>query len=178
LRKLFFEEKMQSTLTKAILQGLDICLDSLLTPQEELILAQPLPPILTLQLDNASRCNKNRWIFAFCSLLVYKGIFCKVYINFLIVWLTHEDIDTLFGQWRTKLKTNNYLTLKGLMKSFMDCETHLIILHFIEKIPDFKQFVDGYLDTSRDFLEGHSRFQQFKFYMDSNGWPLMGYKNL
>ena len=38
--------------------------------------------------------------------------------------------------------------------------------------------MQGYLETGEDLLEGHSRSQQFKFYMDSSGWPLMEYKNL
>jgi hypothetical protein len=177
-RTLFSSEETQSTLTKAVLDGSDICLDSLLPLPPEVIPANPLPPILTLQLDNASGDNKNRWVFAFCSLLVYRGIVREVYINFLIVGHTHEDIDALFGRWSSLLKTNNYPTLPRLMKSFMDCETHPVIPHLIEEVPDFKRFVHGYMGTGGDFLEGHSRSQQFKFHMDSSGWPLMEYKNL
>jgi hypothetical protein len=177
-RMLFSVEDKQSTLTEALLDGSSICLDSLLPLAQEPLLAQPLPPILTLQLDNASGDNKNRWVFAFCSLLVCKGIFREVYINFLIVGHTHEDIDALFGRWSSRLKTNNYPTLPRLMKSFMDCETHPVIPHLIEEVPDFKAFVNGYLGTGGDFLGGHSKSQQFKFYMDSSGWPLMEYKNL
>ena len=178
LRKLFSDEGTQSTLTKAILEGSDSCLNSLLPLPQELIPAQSLPPVLVLQLDNASGANKNRCVFAFCSLIVYKGIFREVFINFFIVGHTHEDIDALFGRWSSKLKTNNYPTVPRLMKSFMDCESHPVIPHFIEEVPDFKRFVDGYLGAGGDFLEGHSRSQQFKFYMDSSGWPLMEYKNL
>ena len=76
------------------------------------------------------------------------------------------------------LKTNSYPTIPRLMKSFMDCEKYPVIPHFIEEVPDFQTFVEGYLGTSGDFLEGHSTCQQFKFYMDSTGWPLMEYKNL
>ena len=64
------------------------------------------------------------------------------------------------------------------MKSFMDCETHPIISHLIEEVLDLKQFVEGYLGTRGDELEGHSKAQQFKFFKDSSGWPLMEYKNL
>jgi len=64
------------------------------------------------------------------------------------------------------------------MKSFMDCKTYLVIPHFIEEVLDFKCFVQGYLGIGGDFLEGHSRSQPFKFYMDSSVWPLMEYKNL
>ena len=59
-----------SMLSEAILEGSEMCLDSLLPHPQEPVAAKPLPPILTLQLDNASRDNKNRWVFAFCSLLV------------------------------------------------------------------------------------------------------------
>ena len=152
-------------------------MDSLLPLPEVLVPPQSLPSILILQLDNASGDNKNRWVFAFCSLLVYKGIFREVYINFLIMGHTHEDIDVMFGRWSERLKTNNYLTVPRLMKSFMECEAHPVIPHFIEEVPDFKRFVDGYLGSGGDFLSGHSKSQQFKFYMDSSGWPLMEYKN-
>ena len=165
-------------LSAALLEGADICLDSLLPPPEEPLGAVPLPPILTLQLDNAAGDNKNRYVFAFCSLLVHKGIFREIYVNFLIVGHTHEDIDALFGRWSNKLRTNDYPTLPRLMKSFMDCESHPVIPHLIEEVPDFKKFVQGYLGTSGDSLEGHSNAQQFKFYKDSSGWPLMEYKNV
>jgi len=83
--------------------------------------------------------NKNGWIFAFYSLLVYKGIFHEVYINFLIVGLTHEDIDALFGWWSGSLKTASFETIPRLMKSFMDCKSLLVISHFIKDVPDFKK---------------------------------------
>lgn len=177
-RQVLVVKEGQSPLTKAILEGREMCLDSLLPPAPEPMPAEPLPPILTLQLDNASGDNKNRWVFAFCSLMVFKGIFREIYINFLIVGHTHEDIDALFGRWSSMLKTKNFPTVPRLMKSFMDCETHPVIPHFIEEVPDFKRYVEGYLGTGGDFLEGHSTSQQFKFYMDSSGWPLMEYKNL
>jgi hypothetical protein len=37
-------------------------------------------------------------VFSFFSLLVHKGVFCEVYINFLIVGHTYEDIDAMFGR--------------------------------------------------------------------------------
>ena len=51
-RCLFIEEGSQSTLTKALLKGAEICKDSLLPTVEEPKAAKQLPPILTLQLDN------------------------------------------------------------------------------------------------------------------------------
>ena len=75
-----------------------MCTSSLPPPVAEEVLAQPLPPVLNLQLDNATRDNKNRFVFAFCLLLTYHGVFQEVYINFLIVGHTHDDIDAFFGR--------------------------------------------------------------------------------
>ena len=177
-RSLFTEEGEQSTLTKALLKGAEICRESLLPTVEGPEGAKQLPPILTLQLDNACADNKNRWVFAFCSMLVYKRIFREVYINFLIVGHTHEDIDALFGRWSTRLKTRDYPTVPLLMKSFMDCETEPVIPHLIGEVPDFKSFVEGYLGRGGQNLEGHSKVQQFKFHMDPSGWPVMEYKHM
>ena len=126
--------------------------------------AKPLPRVLNLQLDNAIGDNKNQFVFVFCSLLMYHGVFQEVYINFSIVGHMHDDIDALFGKWSYKLRGTNYPTLPLLMKSFMDT--------------DCKKFVEGYLCTGRDALARHTNALQFKFYRNDNGWPLMQYKLL
>jgi len=65
------------------------------------------------------------------------------------------------------------------MKSFMECETILVISHLIKEVLDFKTFLHGYVGIgARDFLEGHSRSQYLKLYMDSSRCPLMKNKNL
>jgi hypothetical protein len=140
------------------------------------VLGAPLPPILNIQLDNACFDNKNRYVFSFFSLLVHKGVFREVYINFLLVGHTHEDIDTMFGRWSYKLRANDYSTLPMLMKSIIDVEKQPVIPHLIEEVPNFKAFVDGYLCSGNDALQGHTNAQQFKFYKGANGWPLMQYK--
>ena len=63
-----------------------------------------------------------------------------------------------------------------LMKSFMDVEKQLVILHLIEEVPNFKGFVEGFFCIGNDALEGHTNEQQFKFFKDGNGWPMMQYK--
>jgi hypothetical protein len=99
-----------------------------------------------------------------------------VYINFLIVGYTHEDIDAMFGRWSYRLRANDYPMLPMLMKSFMDTKKQPIIPHLMEEVPNFKAFVDGFFCTGNDALEGHINVQQFKFYKGGNGWPLMQYK--
>ena len=142
------------------------------------VLAKPLPPILILQLDNATGDNKNQIVFAFCSLLTYCGVFQEVYMNFLIVGHTYDDIDALFGRWSYKLRGTDYPTLLLLMKLFMDIESRLVIPHLIEEVPNFKKFVEGYLCIGHDTLTRHTNTQHFKFYRNANSWPLMQYKLL
>jgi hypothetical protein len=76
----------------------------------------------------------------------------------------------------TMLRANDYPTLPMLMKSFMDAEKQHVIPHLIEEVPNFKAFMDRFFCTSNDALEGHTNAQQFKFYKDGNGCPLMQYK--
>ena len=153
----------------ALLAGAEMCTSSLPLQDAEEVLTKPLPPMLNLQLDNATGDNKNRFVFAFCSLLTYHGVFQEVYINFLIVGHTHDDIDALLGRWSYKLRGIDHSTVPLLMKSFMDTESRPVILHLIEEVPDFKKFVEGYLCTGHDALAGHTNAQQFKFYQNSNG---------
>ena len=100
-------------------------------------------------------------------------MFQEVYINFFIIGHTYNDIDAVFGRWSYKLRGAYYPTLPLLMKSFINIESRPVILHLIEKVLDFKKFVEGYLCTTRDALVGHTNAQQFKFYRNANGWPLM-----
>ena len=109
---------------------------------------------------------------------MYHGVFQEVYINFLIVGHTYDDIDALFGRWSYKLRGADYPTLSLLMKSFMDIESQPVIPHLIKEVPNFKKFVEGYLCTRRDALTGHTNAQQFEFYGNANDWPLMQYKLL
>ena len=177
LRELFFGSSSVPLFT-TLLARAGMCTSSLPPQVAEYVPAKPLPPVLNPQLDNAIGNNKNRFVFLFCSLLMYHGVFQEVYINFLIVGHTHNNIDALFSRWSYKLRGNDYLTLPLLMKSFMDTKSWPVIPHLIEEVLDFKKFVEGYLCTGRDALAGHTNAQQFKFYRNGNGWPLMQYKLL
>ena len=94
--ELFLGSRTASLFT-TLLAGVEMCTSSLPPQVFEQVLAKALPLVLNLQLDNATRDNKNRFLFAFCSLLMYHGVFQEVYINFLIVGHTHvNDINALF----------------------------------------------------------------------------------
>ena len=167
-----------TNLSKAILKGADMCDASLPPLPETLCSGEPLPPILNVQMDNATGDNKNRFVFCYWSLLVANKIFREVYVNFMIVGHTHDDIDALFGRWSMLLKKENFLTIPALMKSFMDVESIPTIPHLIEEVPDFKSFIAGKVLDSNDIMVGHTKPQQVKFYLDSTGCPVMKYKML
>jgi hypothetical protein len=84
---------------EALLKVANICKGFLPPRPKSLVLAALLPLVFNIQLDNACTNNKIRYVFSFSSLLVHREVFREVYINFLIVGHTHEDIDALFGRW-------------------------------------------------------------------------------
>ena len=88
------------------MDGKDVCLHSLPEPPSEPVVAMKLPPTLRVQLD-----NKSRIVFAYWLLLVAKNIFKEVFVSFLLVGHTHDDIDTSFGRWNMKLRDEDFPTI-------------------------------------------------------------------
>ena len=84
----------------------------------------------------------------------------------------------IVGHTQMALKKESFPTILLLMKSFMDIETVPTIPHLIEKVPNFKKFIEnGIADGDNTFLE-HTKAQQFKFYVDAMGCLVMKYKLL
>ena len=176
-RELFVNSR-STPLYEALLHGAEVCESSLPPLSEPPLLATPLPPILNVQMDNATGDNKNRFVFCYWSLLVANRIFREVYVNFMIVGHTHDDIDALFERWSMALKKESFPTIPMLMKSFMDVEAVPTIPHLIEEVPDFKKFMEDGIADGENALLDHTKAQQFKFYVDANGCPVMKYKLL
>jgi hypothetical protein len=61
-----------------------------------------LPLGITLQLDNTVRENKTLSVFGYLSILVYRGLFKKVKVKFLLVGHTHDHIDKMFSTFSKK----------------------------------------------------------------------------
>ncbi len=53
------------------------------------------------------RDTKNRCLLTFLSLLMMRDVFEEVKLGFLVVGLTHEDINGWFGYLSKKLKEEN-----------------------------------------------------------------------
>ena len=77
-----------------------------------------------------------------------------------------------------KLREEDFLTIPLLMKSYMDLENIPVIPHMIEEVPDFKAFIEPYIRSGAHRLIGHTKAQQFWFYMRDDGVPAMQYKLL
>ena len=173
-----FHGSGRSPLYRAVLRGSEICLQGLRAPPMEPIPAVPLPPILHVQLDNCWKDNKCRFVKAFWSMLTAKGIFTEVHVSYLLVGHTHDDIDASFGRWSMDLREHDYPTIPLLMKSYMDMEKVPVIPHMIEELPDWRTFVSEHIPSGKEKLIGHTKAQQFKFYVRDDGWPVMQYKVL
>ena len=175
--RLLFENLGSTPLYETVLDGNDVCLHSLPEPPSEDVNATNLPPTLRIQLDNCANDNKNRYVFVYWLLLVAKGIVKEVFLSFLLVGHTHDDIDASFGRWSMKLREEDFPTIPLLMKSYMDLENVSVIPHMIEEVPDFKAFIEPYIRSGAHRLIRHAK-AQFRFYMRDDGVPAMQYKLL
>lgn len=50
-----------------------------------------------VQVDTYAKDSKNKYVLACWSLLVAKDIFKEVFVSFILVGHTHDDINTSFG---------------------------------------------------------------------------------
>ena len=70
-----FANSQSSLLYEALLNRAEVCESSLPPPLAHPVPTMPLPPILNVQMNNATSDNKNHFDFCFWSLLVAKTIF-------------------------------------------------------------------------------------------------------
>jgi hypothetical protein len=173
-----FDGSGRSPLYRAILHGSDICVEGLRAPPAESTPPMSLPPVLHVQLDNCWKDNKCKFVKAFWSMLTAKRIFTEVHVSYLLVGHTHDDIDASFERWSIDLREHDYPTIPLLMKFYMDMEKVPVIPYMIEELPDWRAFVSEHIHNGNDKLIGHTKAQQFKFYVRDDGWHVMQYKVL
>jgi hypothetical protein len=86
---------------------------------EQFFGAKHLPQKLLFQMDNSVKDKKIKYLLAFLSLLIARDVFEEVWLGFLVVGHTHEDIDGCFGYLSKKLKEQSNYYLADLTKAFM-----------------------------------------------------------
>jgi len=137
---------------------------------------KPLPPHLLLQLDNAASDNKNRYLFMFLSLLTALGVFITIEVGFLLVGHTHEDIDGTYGRMSSSLKSKDIYSLPEMMDTYRKIEEKRVFPpKLIDKVYDFKSFLNGYIKEGKNALVGHLNVQYFQFLV-LNDVPVLRYK--
>ena len=119
--RIIFDSCGMTSLYEVVFQGKEVCMSSLPEPTRDPIIGKPLPPTFHVQLDNCSK-DKCRYVFCFLSLLVVKRIFREIFVSFLMVGHTHDDIDTSFGRWSMKLHEEDFSTIPLLLKSYVDLD--------------------------------------------------------
>lgn len=96
-----------------------------------------LPNRLTIQLDNCTRENKNRYMMAYLESLVSWGVFVEVQASFLPIGHTHSDIDQLFSRTATRLHTHDAVTIAELHEQLGVSYTPHPHLEHINNIANF-----------------------------------------
>ena len=127
-----------------------------------------LPPVLRIQEDNYDRENKNQYMFALYAALVGLGYFVEVYLSFLLVGHTHEDIDQRFSVISSTLKRHDIDSMQELMelihKGASHTEAFTSVKH-LEYVWDWKKFNTPYLYRGPNTFVGISTKHHFKFYL-------------
>ncbi|KAL3677142.1 hypothetical protein R1sor_027090 [Riccia sorocarpa] len=107
---LAFEKQLEHPLLNAFMNkdifpktvvGADSLLRRETSSNESGLLEKPfnkLHPTFYIQLDNSGKDNKNWVMMTFFSELVIRGVFKTVFMSFLIVGHTHEDVDAFFSK--------------------------------------------------------------------------------
>jgi len=130
-----------------------------------------ITPKLQLHMDNCFRENKNRFVFAFCIMLIYHGWYSMIEIFFLPPGHTHAENDALFvplakGKWKTNCHSPKHFTDYFVPKCYQRYKTN--------QIPTYKDIT--YLYSWKNWLEPHIRnikhhsiYRAFQFKKVSDG---------
>jgi hypothetical protein len=118
-----------------------------------------LPPSVVFQFDNCGE-NKNKFMFAFMSLLVEHHIFDYIECNFLIVGHTHTSIDQYFGVLSTQIKNQKFIGSPIALWHLLDSahgdeEKRPIVNRPITVIYDYKKAFLPYLNKILYFQVPH-----------------------
>ena len=87
-----------------------------------------------------------RHVFGFLHYLVLKGVFDNIYVSFLPVGHTHEDIDQMFSRFAVYLKGNNVYDMDELftaLKTSFTPSPEFIHLTKMTTIKDFFSCASG-----------------------------------
>ncbi|KAL3675767.1 hypothetical protein R1sor_025715 [Riccia sorocarpa] len=112
-----------------------------------------LPPTFYMQLDNSGKDNKNWVLMAFFSELVARGVFKTVFMYFLIVGHTHEDVDAFFSKVNRALSFQHISNIPQLMAAVMEAEEKKALPRFITEVAEITRHMHFHIGSrSRGYL--------------------------
>lgn len=134
------------------------------------------PRTLFLQLDNTSKDNKNRTVFAFLSYLVQTEVFEEVFVNFLPVGATHEDIDQLFSVLTNRLRFNDAYTFEQwraeMFAAFSNEPDKIMRVEYVWVLHDLREWLKPFAEKPyHGFRSGCFHFKIYR----RNGQAVMSY---
>ena len=125
-----------------------------------------LPPILFIQLDNCTRENKNRFLFAYLELLVAMGVFKEIQASFLPIGHTHADIDQSFSAISSHLRQNDAVTMDDLLFELRQCYKKRVTTSELLRVANFSSLCERSRCLRSMTGAKFSRFRFFKFTSD------------
>lgn len=106
-------------------------------------------------------------------MLMAQKVSQQVWVGFLLVGRTHEDIDECFNYLSKQLKWK-YFVLAELMKKFHGITNPFIYSKFDQEVVDFKIVIKCYVEK----LVRLKKIHIFRLYMNNYNWLYFNYKNL
>ncbi len=107
-----------------------------------------LPPVLYLQLDNTTRENKNKTMFAYLSLLVKLGVFRRIYLGFLPVGHTHGCVDQVFSCHSRELRRRDIITGVHLEAVLLQSYTPTPTIVILPEAADVKSWLAPFCSST------------------------------
>lgn len=115
------------------------------------------------QVDNATKENKNRYLFGTCGLIVKEKLFKKLELEMIEPGHTHTDIDALFRFLTLMRKRLSSLTWTHFVSTFLPaCFKHHRCQPQVSPV-DFVFDVKAFLETYLLDLENFTKYRAFQF---------------
>ena len=128
------------------------------------------------QLDNTSKDNKNKYVFGHFTYLVDSGTFKRLYVSFLPVGHTHEDIGHCFSVVQRALRTKNAYTFdewKEIIHNVFTGDYNKIYkIEYVWATNDYKQWMNkNRIPTESNYKGYRSTVFHYRFQKNSQKKP-------
>lgn len=124
-----------------------------------------LPRVLFLQVDNTCKQNKNKYMIGYLACMVQWHLFSQVYMSFLPVGHTHEDVDQFFSKIAGHLRTNDAYDRNDIVNAAKDFHPHWAPNDFFCHTDHVENAanISTWLETKLSLFSCHVKsFQQYR----------------